>query len=249
MGDISSRGISGGERKRLSLACELVGNPSLLIVDEPSSGLDSFQSQNVIYLLRQLARSNDMAVVMSIHQPSSSMWTMIDDLLVLCPKGKPIYHGPRENILPYLESLGYPCPAQTNPAEFILDLVSVDTTSEATQHVSLQRIDGLIRAYESSHHPPLMLPASSGPRPVAQMSHFRRFLIHPVKRVLLLFQRAFRQTTRDHATNIVRVGTSILLAIVVSAVHGKQGYHEETLLSTNFIDLISRSNYGSRFSP
>ena len=163
-----------------------------------------------------------MAVVMSIHQPSSSIWTLIDDLLILCPLGKPIYQGPRERILPYLESLGYSCPSQTNPAEFILDLVSVDTTSEETRHQSYQRIDGLIRAYESSHHAPAVMHMSPSSKPVSRM-FFRRFVIHPVKRVLLLFQRALRQTTRDHVTNIIRVGTSILLAIVVSAVHGKQG--------------------------
>lgn len=207
----------------MSLACELVGNPSLLIVDEPSSGLDSFQSQNVIYLLRQLARSNNIAVVISIHQPSSSIWTLIDDILILCPRGKPIYQGPRDKVLPYLESLGFPCPSQTNPAEFILDLVSVDTTSDETKHKSYQRIDELIKAYEGSHRATSEQNITLSTKPSPHVPLFRRFVIHPLKRVLLLFQRAIRQTTRDHATNIVRVGTSILLAVVVSAVHGKQG--------------------------
>ena len=177
---------------------------------------------------------------MSIHQPSSSIWTMIDDLLVLCPRGKPIYQGPRDRILKYLESLGYICPSQTNPAEFILDLVSVDTTSEATRHQSLQRIDELIRAYESSHHASDVTSISPTSKPVSPTSFFRRFVIHPVKRVLLLFQRALRQTTRDHATNIVRVGTSILLAIVVSAVHGKQDRVIDPDSVPNRINIIAQ---------
>lgn len=223
VGDIETRGISGGERKRLSLACELVGNPSLLIVDEPTSGLDSFQSQNVIFLLNQLARNKDMAVVITIHQPSSSTWTLIDDVLLLTPYGQAVYFGPREDILSHFQSLGHHCPLHTNPAEFLLDLVSIDSSSPASKEQSRQRIQTLLDAHQDQQllaPPPDALPISPASSPLTHFTWAR--LMYPLRRITLLFQRALRQTTRDTATNVVRIGTSILLAFVVSMVHGPQ---------------------------
>ncbi|CAN0387416.1 unnamed protein product, partial [Discosporangium mesarthrocarpum] len=67
VGDVKTRGISGGERKRLSIACQLFGTPSLIICDEPTSGLDAFQAERVMQTLKQLARDGH-TVVCSIHQ-------------------------------------------------------------------------------------------------------------------------------------------------------------------------------------
>ena len=71
VGDVVDRGISGGERKRLSVALQLLGSPRLLIADEPTSGLDSFQALQVVQLLRDIALDKDIPAVVTIHQPSS----------------------------------------------------------------------------------------------------------------------------------------------------------------------------------
>lgn len=70
IGDVRRRGISGGERKRLSIGCELLSDPSLLFLDEPTSGLDSFAAQQVLKLLKRLTATGT-TVVTSVHQPRS----------------------------------------------------------------------------------------------------------------------------------------------------------------------------------
>ena len=91
VGDVSRRGISGGERKRLAIGCELLSDPQLLFLDEPTSGLDSFQAQQVVACCKDLA-DRGTTVVMSIHQPRGSIYNMFDDLLLLS-EGRTVYGG------------------------------------------------------------------------------------------------------------------------------------------------------------
>ncbi|KAJ1415484.1 P-loop containing nucleoside triphosphate hydrolase protein, partial [Ochromonadaceae sp. CCMP2298] len=120
------RGISGGERKRLAVACAMLGSPSLLIADEPTSGLDSFQALQIARLLHDLARREGIIVLCSMHQPRSSIWALFDDVMLLTPHGRVAYHGPQTAAIGYFASLGHPCPPHTNPAEHLIDLVSLD---------------------------------------------------------------------------------------------------------------------------
>jgi ABC-type multidrug transport system ATPase subunit len=83
------RGLSGGERKRLSIACDLISSPSIIFLDEPTSGLDSFQAQQVVETLRNLADSGK-TVIAVIHQPSQQCFAMFDDLLLMS-EGKQMY--------------------------------------------------------------------------------------------------------------------------------------------------------------
>lgn len=90
-GDDRIRGVSGGERKRVSIGVELISNPSLLFLDEPTSGLDSFQAMSVMGAMRGLARAR-RTVICAIHQPRSSIFDMLD-FLVLVSEGRTIYAG------------------------------------------------------------------------------------------------------------------------------------------------------------
>lgn len=76
------KGISGGERKRLSFAAEVLTNPSLMFCDEPTSGLDSFMALNVVQVLKTMAH-NGKTVVCTIHQPSSELYALFDKILLL----------------------------------------------------------------------------------------------------------------------------------------------------------------------
>ena len=153
IGDVITRGISGGERKRLAVGCEMLGTaPSLLVADEPSSGLDSFQAKQVILMLQKISIEKNMAVVCAIHQPRSSIWNLFDDILLLGPGGRVIYHGARDKALTYFASIGHKCPPYTNPAEFLIDLVSLDQQSSKG---SIERVEALAEAFRlhSTHNP------------------------------------------------------------------------------------------------
>lgn len=122
------RGVSGGERKRVSIGHEMLVNPSLLLLDEPTSGLDSTTAQRIIATLQGLARGG-RTIVTTIHQPSSRLYQMFDKVVVLS-EGWPIYCGSASRAMEYFKSLGYATGINVNPADFLLDLangVSPDT--------------------------------------------------------------------------------------------------------------------------
>ncbi|XP_010066762.2 ABC transporter G family member 21 [Eucalyptus grandis] len=117
------RGVSGGERKRVSIGLELLVNPSLLLLDEPTSGLDSTTAQRIVAQLRAVARGG-RTVVTTIHQPSSRLYWMFDKVVVLT-EGCLIYSGSAGLVMEYFGSLGYsPGFDFINPADFLLDLAN-----------------------------------------------------------------------------------------------------------------------------
>ncbi|CAN1153048.1 ABC transporter G family member 21 [Linum perenne] len=117
------RGVSGGERKRVSIGQEMLVNPSLLLLDEPTSGLDSTTAQRIMSTVRALARGG-RTVVTTIHQPSSRLYTMFDRVVVLSD-GYPIYSGRADRVMEYFGSIGCgPNLSFVNPADFLLDLAN-----------------------------------------------------------------------------------------------------------------------------
>jgi ABC-type multidrug transport system ATPase subunit len=130
----SGRGISGGEKRRVSIACELVTSPSILFLDEPTSGLDAFNAFNVVECLVNLVKSYNRTVVFTIHQPRSNIVALFDQLILLA-KGRTVYSGPFENCQAYFDNIGYTCPPGFNIADYLVDL-----TMHAS-NVSSQRMD------------------------------------------------------------------------------------------------------------
>lgn len=118
------KGISGGEKKRTSIATELVSDPGILILDEPTSGLDSYSAYIVVNTLRNLCMSGKM-VISTIHQPSSEVFSLFDDVILLA-KGQMIYNGARIDMLNYFDFYGYKCGPNTNPADYFMFQVQND---------------------------------------------------------------------------------------------------------------------------
>ncbi|ORX57394.1 hypothetical protein DM01DRAFT_1334019 [Hesseltinella vesiculosa] len=121
IGQPGHRSISGGERRRVSIACELVTSPSILFLDEPTSGLDAYNAYNVVESLVTLAREYNRTIVFTIHQPRSNIVTLFDQLVLLA-KGRLIYSGPQSHAQGYFRTIGYPCPPGFNIADFLVDL-------------------------------------------------------------------------------------------------------------------------------
>ncbi|KAL3446509.1 hypothetical protein BJX65DRAFT_114874 [Aspergillus insuetus] len=117
----SGRGISGGEKRRVGIACELVTSPSILFLDEPTSGLDAFNAFNVVECLVTLAKTYNRTVIFTIHQPRSNIVALFDRLILLA-KGKTVYSGPFSTCQQYFDDAGYACPPGFNIADYLVDL-------------------------------------------------------------------------------------------------------------------------------
>ncbi|XP_063067267.1 broad substrate specificity ATP-binding cassette transporter ABCG2b [Engraulis encrasicolus] len=122
------RGVSGGERKRCSIGMELITDPALLFLDEPTTGLDSNTANSIMALLHRLSRSGK-TIIFSIHQPRYSIFRLFDHLTLL-HKGETVYAGPAQDTMEYFNKMGYQCEAFNNPADFFLDI----TNGEANTH-------------------------------------------------------------------------------------------------------------------
>ena len=131
--DIRCNRLSGGQRRRLSLAFALLKNPYVIFLDEVTSGLDSAASYTIVEEIRQLSVTENLVVVCTIHQPSTRVFHLFGQVMLLS-QGRQAYLGPVNDMVPYLSSTGYPLPPETNPAEFALDLLNADFSGG--QHIA-----------------------------------------------------------------------------------------------------------------
>ncbi|KAK6441513.1 hypothetical protein LTR95_002254 [Oleoguttula sp. CCFEE 5521] len=124
------KGISGGQKRRVSVASQLITNAKLLFLDEPTSGLDSAASFDIISYIKRIAKKHGLIVIASIHQPSTSTFSAFDRLLLLS-QGRVVYSGPKSEVQTYFHSIGNPLPHYMNPAEFIMDYIKANSTYQS----------------------------------------------------------------------------------------------------------------------
>ncbi|CAL4907946.1 unnamed protein product [Urochloa decumbens] len=136
-GASGSRGVSGGERKRVSVAVEVVHDPPVLLLDEPTSGLDSRSATDVLSLLREVSRARRQVVVLSIHQPSYRMLAGYVSSLLLLSRGAVAHAGDLASLEDALARLGHKIPPQLNPLELAIEVtadLAAAYTNDAHHH-------------------------------------------------------------------------------------------------------------------
>ncbi|KAG6393469.1 hypothetical protein SASPL_147711 [Salvia splendens] len=121
IGDEGHRGVSGGERRRVSIGTDIIHDPILLFLDEPTSGLDSTSAYMVVQVLQRIAKSGSI-VIMSIHQPSYRILGLLDRMIFLS-RGQTVYSGSPSNLPVFFSDFKHPIPEDENRTEFALDII------------------------------------------------------------------------------------------------------------------------------
>ncbi|KAI9763697.1 MAG: hypothetical protein M1840_009170 [Geoglossum simile] len=153
------KGISGGQKRRVSVASQLITGPKILFLDEPTSGLDSAASNEVMSFVKDVASKYGLIVIASIHQPSTSTFKLFDKLLLLSA-GRPCYFGLVYLVPGYFSSLGSPLPTMTNPAEHLLEQTNVDFARD--REPALQRLQEMQRSWAQSPEAEALLAEING---------------------------------------------------------------------------------------
>jgi ABC-type multidrug transport system ATPase subunit len=208
------RGISGGERKRLSLATELLTNPQLLLVDEPTSGLDSAMALSVVESLKKLAQSG-RTVIATIHQPSSEIFNLFDQLILLAD-GRIAYFGPREESIDYFASIGYQVPQFTNPADyFMMQLATLDDSE-----TDKKRVKKLLDSWESNEKDQVQTKAVSKDLDLSAMGVVKKSF---GTQSAILGKRNILRLLRDKMGTGVRIGMNLFFGVLVGILYWQTG--------------------------
>ncbi|KAK8931097.1 ABC transporter G family member 11 [Platanthera zijinensis] len=153
IGGRSSKGVSGGQRRRVSICIEILTRPKLLFLDEPTSGLDSAASYHVMNIIVNQARRHCGTVIISIHQPSSEVFELFDNLCLLC-SGTTVYFGPTSLTAQFFAANGFPCPQMRNPCDHFLRTINKDfdmNKNYVNKQNTKEAIDILTNSYNSSN--------------------------------------------------------------------------------------------------
>ena len=145
VGDVDNPGISGGEKRRLAVATQLILGASLLFLDEVTSGLDSFMAESIIRLIKDLTASG-CTILCTIHQPASVLYDMFDKVCLMS-EGKTAFLGSPEDALAHFEAVGYPCPPLHCPTDHFIYTLAIKPESEI---ICRERSEAIVQAYKSS---------------------------------------------------------------------------------------------------
>ncbi|KAI4463698.1 abc transporter g family member 28 [Holotrichia oblita] len=236
--------LSGGQRKRLAIALELLSNPPILFLDEPTTGLDSLSCTQCVCLLKRLAEEG-RTVVCTIHQPSALIFEKFDKLYALS-EGVCIYDGTIGNLLPHLSGLGLTCPPYHNPADFLMEVaigehgVTVEELSNA--EITQQSRKSITVVKLTVSFPTDKKLESQGISPMGNKSIAVDTLSSPASvlmQFLLLYKRNLVMAKRKYAIYLNRFLAHVLIGFLFGYLYSSCGHGAQSVLA-NYVYL-----YGS----
>ncbi|XP_010995456.3 ATP-binding cassette sub-family G member 8 [Camelus dromedarius] len=244
VGNVYVRGVSGGERRRVSIAVQLLWNPGILILDEPTSGLDSFTAHNLVKTLSRLARGNRL-VLISIHQPRSDIFRLFD-LVLLMTSGTTIYLGAAQHMVQYFTAAGYPCPRYSNPADFYVDLTSIDRRSKEQEAATKEKAQSLAALFQEKVHGSddflwraesrqqgvcTCVESLASPRDTSPLQTPTK-LPGPVQQFAILIRRQLSNDFRDLPTLLIHGAEACLMSLIIGFLYYGHGAIKLSLADT-----------------
>lgn len=234
------KGISDGQKRRLAVARQLVTSPKILFLDEPTSGLDSAASFEVVQYLRASARRNNLIVICSVHQPSTSTFNLFDKLLLIAA-GKPHYFGAVPNVYEHYRNIGVDIPQRVNPTDFLLELVNTDFAQD--KEAASRQLHKLQSAWQASAASKEIRRAILAVERAAEClcieSSNRPSMCN---RTTTLLHRSFVKSYRDPMAYGIRLAFSVSFAVMTGTVWVRLDHNQESIQS-----LISELYFATCF--
>jgi ABC-type multidrug transport system ATPase subunit len=216
IGGIFKRGVSGGEKKRASIGYELITDPSVLFLDEPTTGLDAYTALLLVQLLHKLASSQNRTVIATIHQPTSEIFIELDQLSLMSA-GRTVYQGGAQESVEYFEKLGYPCNMNYNPSDHLMNVLCNDT-DEFTEPLST-RIQTLSEKMRHKNNTESVVFLDVKPYPQASNLTKYRYLVW----------RTFVNYVRAPMLLKGKILKQILMGVIICATFWQLGNDEQSL--------------------
>lgn len=231
------KGISGGEKRRVTIAIQILTDPKVLLLDEPTSGLDAFTATSIIEVLNGLA-AEGRTLILTIHQSRSDLFPYFSNILLLARGGYPVYTGKGAEMLPHFARLGYPCPQTTNPADFALDLITVNLQEKEREAAGRAKVQRLITDWENNPFE-LSLQTSTIATPAELGSLKRQMNPFHMMFPLVLRRSAINLRRQPHlliARTMQVIGIAIILALFFAplksnyeAVQSRMGFVQQSV--------------------
>ncbi|XP_049282574.1 ATP-binding cassette sub-family G member 4-like [Anopheles funestus] len=207
--------LSGGQRKRLSIALELINNPTIMFLDEPTTGLDSFSCNQVVDLLKQLAKQG-RTIICTIHQPSAKLFQEFDQVYVLS-NGECMYQGCTNSLVPFLQSVDMPCPVYHNPADYVIELACGEYGEERIQRMVMEMGNGECTEWFTDKRKLLKLEQLRKKYPLKKIIEQNEDLMatSQMHQLQVLIKRGIIKAKRDATLTHLRIGVNIIIAAML----------------------------------
>ncbi|NXO61231.1 ABCG5 protein, partial [Phainopepla nitens] len=210
-------GISGGDRRRVSVAAQLLQDPKVMLLDEPTTGLDCLTANQLVLLLSELAH-RDRIVILTIHQPRSELFKLFDKIAIMS-FGEMVFFGNPMEMITFFSVCGYSCPEQSNPFDFCVDLTAVDTRSKEHELKTYSRVQEFVSAYRNSEIFSNVLAAIEKTKCMKELPPIpfkNKDSPNGFYQILILLRRITRNLSRDKIGILMRLLQNLLFGLFIA---------------------------------
>eukprot|EP00808_Paulinella_micropora_P019942 g58890.t1 len=230
-------GVSGGERRRVSIGVEMMTNPNVMFLDEPTSGLDASTAFRVARRCQQLAKEHGRVVMMCIHQPKASIYRMFDKIILMA-QGQVAFQGTPDEAMTFFAKMGLPLPEQTNPADFYMDCLTLDLETAKAARQSQNRVSSVISAWKKEYREQKKIEREESAKEgfKRKPAEFEERLGYPnglCTEIAILFRRNWTSALREKTLTIYAVLQSLVFGVLIGAIYWDLGLSQVSVQNRN----------------
>ncbi|XP_037452782.1 ABC transporter G family member 11-like isoform X2 [Triticum dicoccoides] len=236
IGGRMTKGISGGQRKRVTICVEMLTRPRLLFLDEPTSGLDSAASYHVMSHIARVAAREGMTVVAAVHQPCGDVFDLFHRLCLLA-YGRTVFFGPASDATQFFTESGFPCPHLRNPSDHFLRTINKDfdeeivESSKARRKPAAEAIEILTDAYQSPAYSEKTMDRIAEMKGIGGAPFRKREQASFSTKLFVLTRRSFVNMHRDIGYYWMRLGVYLGIGICLGTIFYQVGHSYSSIQS------------------